>query len=203
MIDWDNAISKAKRILGYSHDEYIEDYSRVVEKTKEILYDSRKKWQKQYKTYMNSKEWRILRNTIIKKADNKCQDCEELAQCVHHLTYDNLYTKNEIFDCIPLCNFCHMARHNLKQGVNENNVFIGKCYLCERQTYIFRMDSWKTQIMPDKSKVIGGWFSFCKRCIEILNLGENRSLNECTSCYDHFLGKKNESECYFCKRRSF
>jgi len=200
-MDWHEAMRQARLNLGYGESEYIDNFYSVLDETKNILYNSRKKWQQDYKKYMNSKKWRLLRNSIIAENNSECNDCKVAAECVHHLSYDSLYTEEERLDCIPLCQLCHMNRHNLKQGINENNIFVGKCCFCKQQTYIFRVDSWSKQGKYKKKDYLrGGFFNFCRECLFLFDFKPNRKFNECTVCFNTFVGKKNKTKCKLCER---
>lgn len=237
-MDWEDAISEAKYGMGYGKDEYIDDFSSITKEAVEILRRDRRSiyekekiekekqqkiWHEKYNKYMISKEWRILRNFVIRNFNNKCNDCGSLAECVHHKTYETLYTKDEINDLVPLCNLCHMNRHNLMIGINDNNVFYGRCSNCKEIRLIFRVDSWKTHIFKKTKsisyikinekvnipveniipagKVFGGFFNFCQDCLTQLNFKENRKHNKCVECFNDFVGRKNEARCKYCKRR--
>jgi hypothetical protein len=71
----------------------------------------KKYYRSKYETYMDSDEWRIKRNEMIKKY-KCCQVCSSVSNLhCHHLTYDNLFNEKEE-DLVILCSICHKEEHN-------------------------------------------------------------------------------------------
>jgi 5-methylcytosine-specific restriction endonuclease McrA len=68
---------------------------------------------KNYRKYINSKEWKLKRDAIVEKY-KKCSCCgSEENLNVHHLTYENLGNENES-DLLLLCKDCHKFVHKGK-----------------------------------------------------------------------------------------
>lgn len=66
--------------------------------------------QKEYREeYLNSDEWKNLRNTIL-SAQPACQCCGNLATDVHHMVYRNIVDV-KISDLLPVCRSCHNELH--------------------------------------------------------------------------------------------
>jgi len=72
-----------------------------------------------YYKYLHSKEWKELRLRRIEYDKYTCQKCGERiikpygkGLQVHHKSYKNLKTENEILDLITLCTKCHKINHN-------------------------------------------------------------------------------------------
>lgn len=65
----------------------------------------------EYKLYLNSNEWVILKNGIIKDRGYKCEKCGSRKSIdLHHLTYDRL--GNEYPEDLELvCRTCHKGLH--------------------------------------------------------------------------------------------
>ncbi len=195
---WDRAMKSARSELGYGELQYVDDWYFLMEKVKFYFSKISKEEKDIYKRYQKTDEWKELRKYIFIKFKNKCIDCNSESQCIHHLTYDNLYSEKEKDDCVALCMICHMKRHNLKQGENENNVFVGKCYLCSTEKIIFRVDSWSGKKLPDGSYFMGSWRNFCMDCLNEMSWKPNRKFNKCVKCYEEFIGRKNEAKCKWC-----
>lgn len=80
-------------------------------------------YNKKYKNYLFSKEWKERRDFVIKRDGGKCLLCSSTENLnVHHLIYIN---KNPIIvkdkDLVTLCYKCHMAEHK-KFKLKEFNV---------------------------------------------------------------------------------
>ena len=75
--------------------------------------------QAQYREYLRSPRWRLLR--WLRKAIDlgACQDCLKVGRIrryglqVHHNTYRNKggSLEGELFDTVTLCDACHAKRH--------------------------------------------------------------------------------------------
>lgn len=65
----------------------------------------------EYKTYIQSGEWRITRLEAIERAGGKCQLCSKSGRLhVHHNTYERL-GKELPTDLVALCERCHDLYH--------------------------------------------------------------------------------------------
>ena len=79
-------------------------------------YDNKKEFQraeffKEYEKYLSSKEWRIKREKVLKRANGLCEGCgESEAEEVHHLSYKNV-GKEFLFELVAICTYCHEALH--------------------------------------------------------------------------------------------
>jgi 5-methylcytosine-specific restriction endonuclease McrA len=70
---------------------------------------------RQYHEYLQSPEWRELRERVLERDNHLCQGCLLAnAAVVHHLTYDNIMAEF-LFELISLCDRCHDRIH----GVNS------------------------------------------------------------------------------------
>jgi len=66
-----------------------------------------------YHQYLNSKEWNIIRNKMLKFSDYKCSRCSETENLqVHHLNYNSLGNES-LGDLEVLCNKCHQEVHKI------------------------------------------------------------------------------------------
>lgn len=63
-----------------------------------------------HNVYLKSKEWKEKRDLVMEFYNHKCNDCDNKATDVHHLTYDNIF-KEKFDDLIPLCRNCHNKKH--------------------------------------------------------------------------------------------
>lgn len=76
-----------------------------------------------YKRYIRSKEWKVLRDEIVEERGGKCQICgradgeDKTTLVVHHNSYNNLYNeRNHKEDLLVCCTICHRCLH-----LNKNN----------------------------------------------------------------------------------
>jgi len=69
-----------------------------------------------YLAYLQSPEWRAIRQRVLDRDDHKCRTCgsTKILQ-VHHLTYKRLFHER-LSDLVTLCKQCHMALHKRKRN---------------------------------------------------------------------------------------
>lgn len=67
-----------------------------------------------YAEFLQSKQWKELRNERLVIDDFGCQDCGDMATEVHHLDYSNVLDTNKM---VSLCKECHIERH-----IDENYI---------------------------------------------------------------------------------
>lgn len=81
---------------------------------------------KVYQQYLNSQEWETLRKKALLMSDYKCTRCQSKGPPleVHHTSYKNLGTPEEIYSLVVLCRKCHEMEHNSE--FKKDTVF-GKC----------------------------------------------------------------------------
>lgn len=121
---WQEVIARAKSELNQGA-----EWEDIVRRAREILRDSARF---NYQKYLKSQRWVKLREKILQRDGYECQDCknslQELlkklhwipfkiaynkkASQVHHEDYYWLWTDKEEEDCVSLCGFCHLIRHN-------------------------------------------------------------------------------------------
>jgi hypothetical protein len=82
--------------------------------------------------------------------------------------------------------------------MNKNNIFKGKCYLCNKTKFITRVDSWSGVKTADGSYIRGSWRNFCNDCVKEWGWVPNRSPNTCSKCKKIFLGSKDVVICSKC-----
>jgi hypothetical protein len=61
-----------------------------------------------YKSYLTSKKWKAIRERVLQAANNRCRACGNIADQVHHMSYDAPVMEG--FDdskLVPLCRTCH------------------------------------------------------------------------------------------------
>lgn len=82
-----------------------------ADKSRMLPYDRLHKWD--YKAYLRSAHWDIVRRRALLRAGNQCKGCESTHILdVHHLSYKRLWREKES-DVIVLCRDCHALIHNL------------------------------------------------------------------------------------------
>lgn len=77
--------------------------------------------------------------------------------------------------------------------MNEQNIFKGRCYLCGKEGFIIRVDSWKSQ-----NGIRGSWRMFCNDCVKKMGWVPNREPNICLKCKSKFIGSKKATICKKC-----
>lgn len=60
--------------------------------------------------YLKSDEWNHKRQLIMDFYEWKCQECDNKATDLHHVSYDNIF-KERFDDLKPLCRNCHEKQH--------------------------------------------------------------------------------------------
>ena len=81
---------------------------------KELLL--KKKKRKDYKSYISSNEWKLLKELIIEERGNYCEKCNNqfISLDLHHIHYDN-FKKELRSDLLLLCRNCHNTIHDSKK----------------------------------------------------------------------------------------
>ncbi|WP_439132390.1 HNH endonuclease [Polaribacter sp.] len=82
--------------------------------SRKIFFIKRKK---EYLKYLNSKEWKEKRDTVLKLRGRSCERCKanlkgKIAD-IHHKTYKNIFNE-KLDDLEILCRKCHKKEHNKK-----------------------------------------------------------------------------------------
>ncbi len=77
---------------------------------------------KEKQTYLQSTEWRTLRNQVFTRDNHTCQSCgsQSSLNC-HHIMYDRLGAE-ELEDLITLCKNCHTALH-IRLGYDRGTIY--------------------------------------------------------------------------------
>lgn len=150
---WEEAIEQAKEEYGIFGWVSRDEWDSVVGLAKEILLEETKKitrWE--HLDYLKSNEWKIKRESILKRDNYLCQECLKLvpsifklfekieyvpfeykiaAEEVHHLDYAYKQTPQEELHCISLCKLHHELAHAtttygynwLKEKIEDNLIF--------------------------------------------------------------------------------
>jgi len=90
----------------YGRDD--EDYKTFI---KSITGDTGTLFQLKYANYINSAEWKSLRNKILIRDGERCRICGKQANEVHHLTYSHFEREYE-FELVSLCFTCHTNEYH-------------------------------------------------------------------------------------------
>ena len=77
---------------------------------------------KDKQTYLQSDEWKTLRNQIFTRDNHTCQSCgsQSSLNC-HHIFYDRLGAEN-LEDLTTLCTTCHTALHK-RLGYDRTTIY--------------------------------------------------------------------------------
>ena len=66
--------------------------------------------QKKYQAYLTSGEWAAKRDRILRRDRNRCCQCGQRADHVHHKTYEHIFCERDD-DLVSLCAECHALEH--------------------------------------------------------------------------------------------
>jgi phage terminase large subunit GpA-like protein len=123
----------------------------------------RSKMSAEYKAYLQSSQWKSIRESILKRDKGRCVKCNSSKQLnIHHLHYKNIFHEKED-DLITLCEACHRKEHkkpkkksNAKKIMKEGD----KCRHCSFPVIkiINRKPSY------DKQKIYYPYYLFCATC---------------------------------------
>ena len=73
-----------------------------------------------YKEYLKSEYWLLVKSQVHKRDDYKCVKCEsEKNLCVHHRTYEFIGSEN-LDELVTLCKKCHYSFHKTFPNQNYN-----------------------------------------------------------------------------------
>lgn len=101
----------------------------------------------EYDKYINSPQWKRLREYAIKKAGGVCQICgiSKYSVCleVHHKTYER-FKHERLSDLLVVCPDCHEKVDNIRrEKVQRDN---------RRKLYNARLDGWASKVYGDDWK---------------------------------------------------
>ena len=87
-------------------------YDEVKTHKENIRILDKQAWDQQHKEVLQSNEWKIKRQKVIKRCNNICEGCgSNPVEEVHHLTYDRL-GEEFLFQLLGLCKNCHSEIHS-------------------------------------------------------------------------------------------
>ena len=62
--------------------------------------------------YFTTRQWYVLRRSVIDRCNNICERCgKQKVVDIHHVTYKNLGLE-KLSDLVGLCRECHEEKHN-------------------------------------------------------------------------------------------
>lgn len=99
--------------LHLDPEEYKAAHRKLLKKYLEQEFDKPDpKWMpfKNYRDYMRSPEWQVLRAQVVIRDKGICQECSKTGSHVHHMSYEN-GPNEEGENLILLCKECHDAIH--------------------------------------------------------------------------------------------
>ena len=171
-----------------------------------------------YIEYLNSPEWRIIREQRLTKDRYTCRACGSTKNLqVHHLSYSNIYHE-KMEDLITLCQECHSSFHKEKNDVkaaqeakrkekfdkamkgNEEN--LEKLYEDMKKLKIINIDELLSYINPILGKIKS---SPTYAIGKILDLMEEHNIYTIEGYNDVFAKKYNLLPCdkYTCLTNNF
>lgn len=73
-----------------------------------------------YLDFMNTEEWQQIRELVLARAHNKCEDCGADGPLdVHHKTYRNFGGKEQLSDLVAVCRPCHERRGRIRKQIRR------------------------------------------------------------------------------------
>ena len=93
-----------------------------------------------YKRYLASREWSLLREQVRERSANTCEHCFYAPQeAVHHLTYERI-GHEKLSDLMAVCNACH----EFLSGISQFNPMGDWAVV----TPPFHAESWSEEYKP-------------------------------------------------------
>lgn len=81
-----------------------------------------------YQKYIASRDWGILKNLVMRRAQGICEYCYlRAATAIHHVTYARIYNER-LDDLRAICEECHLHEHGLDASVDRFEA----CPRCDR-----------------------------------------------------------------------
>jgi 5-methylcytosine-specific restriction endonuclease McrA len=69
-----------------------------------------------YREYLFSPEWKKIRESVLKRDDNRCRLCNSTSRLeVHHRVYPDVYGQEKLIDLITICKYCHKLFHDKRE----------------------------------------------------------------------------------------
>lgn len=151
-----------------------------------------------YYRYLESREWRQLRQQAFKRDGYKCTHCgsSKNLRC-HHLRYRKNLLLCTVDDLITLCNECHEAWHrkhdrNRKRNRKPRLVIRHLAYLILNYSVVPRSWNLKFMYLKHLAKYM------CPICGEHFGK-EGKNLIVCIQCDHHWF--KTTNECHNCHKK--
>lgn len=113
---------KRQPVRGDLSDKAISRPTKSKQRSEEYL---------KYKSYIRSKEFKVVKDIVHKRDNDTCQTCgrtkeeidanPKLSFNVHHRSYTHLFEGGEVeaADCILLCSCCHRGIHSVKSNLRR------------------------------------------------------------------------------------
>lgn len=118
-------VTKKSRATTYLSESSIQAFYKEIYRSNELFYKTNPDAlynlaSMDYQNYLQSPYWLIVRSIALHRDSFKCVVCEEMATCVHHLSYDEdvLYGK-DLDQVVSLCESCH---HKIEFSDDGNKI---------------------------------------------------------------------------------
>ena len=106
----DEGLKKRGRDLANKH---YEDQRRAWQQERN---EKSREWWIRYNGYLSSQRWRDKRARVLERDGHTCQAClRRRATQVHHTTYEHVFDE-PLFDLQSVCDVCHNAIHDNREG---------------------------------------------------------------------------------------
>jgi hypothetical protein len=77
-----------------------------------------------YEYYLESNEWKKLRQKAYERANHKCELCGALAEHIHHIEYPKYSYLDKLSNLIAVCDKCHKILHGIRPVLTDVNEII-------------------------------------------------------------------------------
>lgn len=123
LLHFDKTTPLQKRLIRQVAEQKVEEYEIEQHNKKPNFLKLIPTYQEQiinpkinYKEYLASIRWQTIKEMF--KDNNICVDCKKYTgkrtKQLHHLTYKNINTSEELNDLVVICKKCHKKRHEVK-----------------------------------------------------------------------------------------
>ena len=69
-----------------------------------------------YPEYLETPQWKDLREQAMYRADNKCEFCRRTGHAVHHVKYPKVFKDDHLDNLVMVCRRCHELCHGIRRG---------------------------------------------------------------------------------------
>ena len=102
---------EAKAFKAFKEDQRLQDLKKDQSKRRALIKQMQGEWKDNYNKYLQSEEWKAMREKILERDNYLCQGCmDEKATEIHHFTYENAGDEL-MWELVSTCARCHAKAH--------------------------------------------------------------------------------------------